>query len=195
MHYSLDGGPWQQTTDAIFPFEFSTPIDPNVSEFSFYFDKVDELGGHTVSATRTLNARKISSISGTAEDLDGNPIQGMQVDCTDSAPVTTDANGYYLIENVVSGSKTLTVSKSGYEFIPTQRSVDLQLGSIDNANWIGKEGTLEVLDYLRVLASKWLRDDTVESQGAPLCECAPIGDYNGDCKVNLVDFALIMFME
>jgi hypothetical protein len=28
-----------------------------------------------------------------------------------------------------------------------------------------------------------------------LCECAPIGDYNGDCKVNLVDFALIMFME
>lgn len=194
MHYSLDAGPWQNTTDAIFPYEFSTRIDPNVSEFSFYFDKVDLSGTHTISATRTLNARKITTISGRVTDLDGVGIDGVQMQCTDSTPAYTDVDGYYVLEDIISGAKTLTPFKAGYEFIPAQRSIDLQLGSIDNANWIGNDGTLEVLDYLSILASNWLRDDTVESQGVPLCEYSPIGDYNGDCIVNLFDFALI-FME
>ena len=54
---------------------------------------------------------------------------------------------------------------------------------------MGKNGKLGVMDYLRVLAYNWLRDDSVEVLGLPYCQSVPPGEFDLDCTVDLFDFA------
>jgi hypothetical protein len=192
MHYSLNGGPWKTVIDEIFPFEFSIKLAPDATEFSFYFDKVNTAGIHTISETRTLDARKIVSVSGRVTDIQGNGINGVEVYCEGVSAAQTDTFGNYIIENVLSGSHTLVVSKAGYEFIPPQRTVDLQTGSIYGSDWVGKPDRFNTIDYLDILALDWLRDENVQLQGATYCECSPVADANQDCRVDYLDFADIL---
>lgn len=36
LHYSIDGGPWQETVKSSYPFEFTVPLEEGVKEFRFY---------------------------------------------------------------------------------------------------------------------------------------------------------------
>ncbi|AQQ72494.1 hypothetical protein SMSP2_02880 [Limihaloglobus sulfuriphilus] len=191
MRYSLDGGPWHKVTDEIFPFEFSTMLSPDANEFSFYFDKVDMAGNHTISEIRTLDARKITTLSGRVADIDGSGILGVEVMCSGSASVVTGSEGKYNIENVLGGPQTLMVSKAGYEFIPSQRTVDLRIGSLGNIDWVGKYGQFSTLDYIHILASDWLSVDVIDLLSIPYCLCTPVGDLNQDCRVNYLDLSHI----
>lgn len=58
------------------------------------------------------------TISGTAYDNAGNPLQGVQISCGTKAAVT-NAAGQYLF-TVAAGTYQLTASKSGYFFTPAQ---------------------------------------------------------------------------
>jgi hypothetical protein len=50
LHYSVDGGPWQEQLKSGYPFEFSLPIDPASKELSYY---MTDSQSHT-SSVRSL---------------------------------------------------------------------------------------------------------------------------------------------
>ncbi|MDO8670504.1 MAG: invasin domain 3-containing protein, partial [Dehalococcoidia bacterium] len=65
------------------------------------------------------------SIAGRVSDGNSNPIAGVTISAGYGISSTTDATGNYTITGIVSGTYTLTPSKSGYSFSPTLRTLNV----------------------------------------------------------------------
>jgi hypothetical protein len=73
---------------------------------------------------------------------DGTAIANVTVTRTGAgaAPVTTNSAGYYTFINVPDGSITVTPSKSGYIFTPSNKVVTMAGADVLNQNFIGATG-------------------------------------------------------
>lgn len=194
MHYRPDNGAWQTETDEIFPFEFSVPLDPAVSQFQWYFEVFDVNGVPKTSTVETLSLTTVPAgltVWGRVTDAEGTGIANVRVSSSKGPVAYTDVAGLFAIRGVEDASQTLTVSKAGYSFVHAARDVAPNGRDVAPLNWIGTEGTLGLLDHLLVLAVDWLEDGSIDIEGATTCPLPPQGDLNGDCKVNLFDFVLM----
>ena len=65
------------------------------------------------------------SISGRVTDADGDPLSGVTVSAGAGVEATTNANGDYALTDLITGTYTLTPSKSDYTFSPSSRTVSV----------------------------------------------------------------------
>ena len=65
------------------------------------------------------------SISGRVTDLNGDALSGVTVSAGAGVEATTNANGDYAITDLITGTYTLTPTKSGYTFSPSSRIVSV----------------------------------------------------------------------
>lgn len=100
----------------------SFPTTPDAFDTSYN-------GGHHDAFVTKLAAGgdsgPIYSISGHVQDDGGNPISDGMISAGAGGSATTDAGGAYTITNVMTGTYTLTPSKSGYTFSPVTRTVSV----------------------------------------------------------------------
>jgi hypothetical protein len=64
-------------------------------------------------------------ISGRVIDTNNNPISNVTISFSPYGFAATNANGYYTITNLITGTYTLTPTKSGYTFSPSSRTVSV----------------------------------------------------------------------
>ena len=64
-------------------------------------------------------------VSGRVRDESNNPVSGVVVSAGTGGSATTNASGYYTITGLVTGTYTLTPTKSGYTFSPPSRTVSV----------------------------------------------------------------------
>ncbi|MBU1181641.1 MAG: carboxypeptidase regulatory-like domain-containing protein [Proteobacteria bacterium] len=79
----------------------------------------------------------IYSVSGYVKDSDGTGIIGVTVSCTGESSCTTSSSGYYAFTNLTSGNYTVTPSKTGLVFIPSNRSYSPLNSDQSNQNFTG----------------------------------------------------------
>jgi len=81
----------------------------------------------------------VHSISGTILDGGSNPVSGVTVSYTGTASgsTTTDGSGNYTISSLVDGSYTITPTKTGWTFTPTNSSQTLSGSNITGVNFTG----------------------------------------------------------
>ena len=97
----------------------------------------DDLNRKVTVEQGTPGAAPTYSISGTVTS-GGSALAGVTISLsgTASGTTTTDSNGFYGFTGLSNGAYTITPSKSGYTFSPTNRSV-----TISGANSIGQNFT------------------------------------------------------
>ncbi len=66
-----------------------------------------------------------SLASGRITDGSASPVSGVLVSAGSSFSATTDTSGYYTLTNLITGTYTLTPTKSGYTFSPATRTVSV----------------------------------------------------------------------
>ncbi|HEY3420632.1 MAG TPA: right-handed parallel beta-helix repeat-containing protein [Methanomassiliicoccales archaeon] len=93
-------------------------------------------------------------ITCTLKDASGKAVAGAKVTLSNGMSATTDANGYFELKNVTSGSYTLTISKDGYKTV-TQ--------SVSTA-----AGETTALGTLSALASESSSDNTLLIAGGAI---------------------------
>jgi hypothetical protein len=143
-------------------------------------------GGYCgISELRFSGVDILSDLSGRVADVNDVGIADVLIEVSGGASALTDSSGNYTITHVQEGDNNLKAAKSGYSFVPTSRSVELQDVNLEGVDWVGKDGSFTVLEKLAILVSNWLED---YGTGCPF---SPVSDFNGDCKVNLIDFALM----
>ena len=69
------------------------------------------------------------TISGRATDADGDALSGVIVSAGAGVDATTNTHGDYAITDLITGTYTLTPSKSGYTFSPSSRTVSVPPGA------------------------------------------------------------------
>ncbi len=62
-------------------------------------------------------------ISGRVTDDSNNPTSGVTISSNSGSSTTTSASGYYTFTNVITGTYTISPTKSGYAFLPLSRNV------------------------------------------------------------------------
>jgi len=79
------------------------------------------------------------SISGRVRTAGGNPIAGvtMTLSGAGTGSTTTDSFGRYTLSGLVNGSYTVTPTKTGYTFTPTNRNVIINGGNVTGQNFTG----------------------------------------------------------
>jgi len=71
-----------------------------------------------------------SSISGRVTDDSNNPALGVTLTSSSGSSTTTNASGYYTFTNVITGTYTITPTKSGYIFAPITHPVTVTTSSV-----------------------------------------------------------------
>ncbi len=117
-----------------------------------------EAGSYTVTATVTTGTTTYS-ISGTIT-LNGSGLSGVTV-TAGSATATTGTTGAYTISGLANGTYTVTPSKRGYTFSPTNYSV-----TISGANVTGKNFTAAASGGGDIVLSSGVGANGSVSQGA-----------------------------
>lgn len=80
------------------------------------------------------------AIGGNVADTGGKPIAGVSVSCGGKS-VGTDKSGNFIIAGVANGTScTLTPSKSGYAFSPTNKSISISGADQFGINFVGTSG-------------------------------------------------------
>ena len=103
-------------------FNISGTVSGNQLSASYAIPSISE--GGNLSATSP--SPSLYAVSGRIIDGSGNALTGVTVsDGTRSA--MTDNNGNYTLSNVPAGTYTLTPSRSGYSFSPTNRSLSVSV--------------------------------------------------------------------
>jgi len=92
---------------------------------------------------RFTSGAQTFSISGHVHNGSDNPIPGVTVSAGTGGSATTDASGAYTIINVMTGTYTLTPSKSGWMFTPASRMVNVP-PSATGRDFMGSSETLLV---------------------------------------------------
>lgn len=77
------------------------------------------------------------SISGSVIDVNDNPLEEVKILTRNGYSTTTDVNGLFSIENLISGVYTVVPVKPGYVFSPTIRVV--YLPALSSEDFVGKE--------------------------------------------------------
>ncbi|MBU0490216.1 MAG: PKD domain-containing protein [Chloroflexi bacterium] len=85
-------------------------------------DHIGNVGAWSPAVTTTVDT---TSVTGSIHDSNSSPIPGVRVSCSVDISTTTDANGYYIITNLTTGTYTLTPTKSGWTFVPVSRTVSV----------------------------------------------------------------------
>jgi len=78
----------------------------------------------------------VYSISGTVT-LSGTALEGVTMTGTGLTPTTTDSNGNYTFPGVQNGSYTITPSKTGYTFTPSNRTVPVNNADVTGQDFVG----------------------------------------------------------
>jgi murein DD-endopeptidase MepM/ murein hydrolase activator NlpD len=87
------------------------------------FDTSYNGGGDTFVAK--MRTGETYSISGRVTDKNIDPISGVTMSAGSGINATTDASGVYIITGLITGTYTITPSKSGYTFSPASRTVSV----------------------------------------------------------------------
>lgn len=107
------------TTDSSGQIVVETPPVKNGSSWQFCIDTASKAGWEfdEPGSTGLCGAPPASgSIAGVViDDSNGNPIQGASASTDSGQSDTTDAGGNYLLTSVPTGTRTVTVSASGYD--------------------------------------------------------------------------------
>jgi len=98
----------------------------------------------------------INAVHGNILDNQGNPILGAKVEISGYAPVITDENGFWQINDLPSGDYLITASKSGYEFSPAGFSLNDENPVVAiNIPIIGKVKPATAVDHINKCISKF----------------------------------------
>ena len=100
-----------------------TGLDPN-KDYYFAVTASDN-GGHESWYSNVEQKQATYCISGHIRDGSDNPIPGVTVLAGAGGSATTNASGAYAISNLVTGTYSLTPSKSGWTFTPASRVVSV----------------------------------------------------------------------
>jgi len=99
-------------------------VTPTLAEYTFT-PSDDEVtltaGAPEATGVDFVGTEKTYSISGDVQDDGSNPLAGVEV-TADGQTDTTDASGQYQIAGLVAGTYTVTASKTGYAFTPTEHN-------------------------------------------------------------------------
>jgi len=130
--------PWLSNTTA------TTGVFEGVGNHSYRFYSIarDNAGStEETPSTPDANTTISLSVSGRVYNERGMAVGGATISRGNgSAPVLSNGAGYYTLSNVSDGSHVLTVSKSGYSFLPASRNVTVRTGNVAAQNFIGKTG-------------------------------------------------------
>src|SRR5699024_6631350 len=85
--------------------------------------------GETTELAVELVASDNGAIGGTVTSAAGTPVAGAQVAVADGEPVTTDADGGYLLADLAVGSYAVTASAEGYTSA-TVEGVEVTAGTV-----------------------------------------------------------------
>lgn len=136
------GGPTMLTNSAGY-FTFTNVADgthtltPSKSGLAFTpISRTVNVSGADISGQNFIGSTG-HKVSGRIATSSGVAISGVTVQLDSGPTVTTNSAGYYTFTNVADGSHTLTPSKSGMTFTPTNRTVTVNGADVSGQNFVG----------------------------------------------------------
>jgi hypothetical protein len=108
----------------------------------------DRAGNHSTAITISLTTPDTvansfaggatgHTVSGRVATSTGAAIAGVTVQIDAGAGVTTNSAGYFTFNGIAAGRHTLLVTKSGYTFVPAQKTVQVGSSDLSAQNFIG----------------------------------------------------------
>jgi len=156
----------------------------NESDFKWNFDINLVDGNNLISSAFDIfsvsqSGVSVYSISGYMKDSLGNGISGVTVSCTGAGSYTTSSSGYYVFTNLVSGNYTVTPSKTGWVFIPSNRSYSPLNSNQSNQNFTGGPTLYCIKGSVKDDGGNAMRDVTLTVTGdvATSCNTDSSGNY------------------
>jgi len=137
---------WDGWEDGIHQDDISSLIQAGVNVIAFKAS--DTSGGcQKLVFDVTLGQGGSYSVFGVVRNDSNDAIAGVAVSAGPDGSATTDASGYYTITNLITGTYTLTPSKSGYTFSPPSRTVSVPPDAAGQ-DFVGSNVDWTVMVYL-----------------------------------------------
>jgi len=97
--------------------------------------------GRTFAVTSPPRTFKIS---GRITNDNGMPIEGVYVSFGEGSGAASQANGVYILQNLIPGTYILKPSKSGYSFDPPQINISVVDRNIENKHFVAKKTKINI---------------------------------------------------